>query len=430
MPNLLPLDTFRRLLGLHPYHFWGLAGERVVPINAKCSGLTFEYSWQGSDAAGRDDVRQAIARAEQKLAAYVGYAPAPRFVETAPIAWPSYFQQSLVRGRDRDGAGLRVAVQAPEGYIQQMGIESRTLIGQATVGDGTLVYSDAFTSGVNDTFTITLPYAGSDPSAIAVYITAADRPDGAPLGERWRISPVQVQINGGNVVIVGRRWLCVRPLLYERPAAQAIDPSVAANFATALDVYARTVDGNGATVGSCQAALVYETSDCGGWGRSYCTCSPTTTTDPGTVGEVIARAAVRDQRLGLIYAAAAVYNHETGAWSDLGCSTCYAQPNRVILRYLAGYPADSQGQMDAAWAEIVTYLAAAELKTRVAACQDVNARLFELQQDMALQSTQTERYQVAPADLANPFGTRRGHILAWRAVNANSGRLLSRGTLA
>lgn len=428
--NLLPLDTFRRLLGLHPYHFWGLAGDRAMPVNAKCSGLTFEYSWQGTDAAGRDDVRAAIERAEQKLTAYVGYAPAPRFVETAPLPWPRYFQAPLVRGRDRDGDGLRVAVKAPDGYVQQMGVESRTLVAQATVALGTLVYSDQFSTGFPDTFTMTLPYAGSDPSAIAVYITAADRPDGAPLSERWRITPVQVTITGGTVVIVGRRWLCVKPLLYERPNGVPIDPVSAANFVTALDVYARTVDGAGASVTTCQATLEYETNDCGGWGRAYCGCSPTSSSDPGTVGQVIARAAVREAKLGLVYAAAAVYNHDTGTWSDLGCSTCYAEPNRVVLRYFAGYPADSQGQMDSAWAEIVTYLAAAELKTRIAACQDVNARLFELQQDMALQSTQTERYQVAPQDLANPFGTRRGHILAWRAVNASSGRLLSRGTLA
>ena len=423
--NLLPLDTFRRLLGLHPYHFWGLAGDRAMPVNAKCSGLTFEYSWQGTDAAGRDDVRAAIERAEQKLTAYVGYAPAPRFVETAPLAWPTYFQTPLARNADTGGNGLRVAVQAPEQYVLRMGVESRTLIGQATVGAGTLVYSDQFSTGFNDTFTITLPYAGDDPSAIAVYITAADRPDGAPLSERWRISPVQVTITGGNVVIVGRRWLCVKPLRYESPTGAAIDPVSATNFVTALDVYARTVDGNGTSVATCQATLVYETNDCGGWGSSYCASGASS--DPGTVGQVIARGAVRDTALGLVYAAAAVYNASTGTWSDLGCSGCYAEPNRVILRYQAGYPADSQGQMDPAWAEIVTYLAAAELKTRIAACKDVNARLFELQQDMALQSTQTERYQVAPDDLANPFGTRRGHIQAWRAA---SKRLLTRGTLA
>lgn len=427
MTNLLPLDTFRAKLGLHPYHFWGLAGTQIVPVVAKCSGLTLEYSWQGSDAAGRADVRAAIERAEQKLMAYVGHAPAPRYVETLPIAWPRYFQQPLVRLRDRDGDGLRVAVQAPDGYVLRLGVEQLTAIGTATVGGGTLVYSDQFTSGMDDTFTITLPYAGSDPSEVAVYFAAADCPDGGGLSERWRVRPVHIAITGGNVVITGRRWLCVRPILYEAPGGAAIDPTNSANFATSLRVYQRTTNGDGNSVDTCQSTLIYETTDCGGWGRNYCGCSAAATTDPGTVGEVIARGAVRDKRAGQVYAAAAVYNVTTGTWSDASCASCYAEPDRVVLRYLAGYPANAQGEMDDSWAEIVTYLAAAELKTRIAACRDVNERLFELQQDLTLESTQTERYQVSPRDLDNPFGTRRGHVLAWRAAKL---RLLTRGMTA
>ena len=428
MTNLLPLETFRAKLGLNPWWFWGLADSQHVPIVASCSGLTLEYSWQGTDAAGRADVRAAIERAEQKLMAYVGHAPAPRYVETLPIAWPRYFQHPLVRLRDRDGSSLRVAVPAPEGYVLQLGVEQLTAIGTASTGDGTLVYSDQFGSGHDDTFTITLPYAASsDPSEIAVYFAAADCPDGGALSERWRVRPALVSFSGGNVVITGRRWLCVRPILYERPGASPLDPSIATPFATSLRVYRRSTNGDGNSIDTCQAVLQYETSDCGGWGRAYCSCSPTSSTDPGTVGEVIARGAVRDKRAGQVYAAAAVYNSETGLWSDAGCASCYAEPDRVILRYLAGYPAGAQGAMDDAWAEIVTYLAAAELKTRIAACRDVNARLFELQQDLTLESTQTERYQVSPRDLDNPFGTRRGHVLAWRAAKL---RLLSRGMTA
>lgn len=427
--TLLPLDTFRAKLGLHPWHFWGVAGERVLPINAKCSGLTLEYSWQGTDAAGRDDVRQAIARAEQRLADYVGYAPAPRYVETAPIAWPRYFQTPLVRGRDRGGDGLRVAVQAPEGEVQAVGVEARTLVAQATVGGGTLVYHDAFGTGCADTFTITLPYTGSaTPADIAVYVTAADRLDGAAVSERWRISPVSVAIGGGGTItIVGRRWLCVRPVRYEAPTGAPIDPTDASAFVTALDVMTRTTDASGATLATCPAVLIYETSDCGGWGRNYCACAPTPTTDPGTVGQVIARAVVRDRGLGLVVPAAAVYNAATGTWADASCGTCYAEPDRVVLRYCAGAAAGADGQMADAWAEIVTMLAAAELKTRIAACRETNARLFALQQDMALESTETERYAVAPGDLDNPFGTRRGQILAWRAARQ---RVLRRGMLA
>ena len=58
-------------------------------------------------------------------------------------------------------------------------------------------------------------------------------------------------------------------------------------------------------------------------------------------------------------------------------------------------------------------LAAAEAKRRVCACREQNERLHDLQQDLTLESTQTERYAFPPEWLTNPFGTRRGHIKAW-----------------
>jgi hypothetical protein len=67
------------------------------------------------------------------------------------------------------------------------------------------------------------------------------------------------------------------------------------------------------------------------------------------------------------------------------------------------------------WQSIVTMLAAAELKRRICACRETNERLHDLQLDMALQSTTTERYQRTDRDLNNPFGTRLGHIQAWKA---------------
>lgn len=420
---LLPLDTFRQKLGLHPWHFWGLADNTLMPINAKCSGLVLQYAWQGSDAAGRDDVREAITRAEEKLREYLGYPVAPQYIETASLPWPRLGNVGWVRYGDTDATGRRVAMPAPDGYVLALGVEQLSLIGTAT-SPGTLVYSDRFGTGFADTFTITLPTSATDPDQIAVYFAAADRFDDTALGDRWRIAPVEVAISGGNVVITGRRYLLVRPILYERPSLSAIDPTSATNFATSLEIYQRTTNGDGNTVSTSQATLVYESNDCGGWGAGYC-CSgaTTTTTDPGTVGEVIARAGIRSSELGLVTPAAAVYNTDTATWSQVGC--CYAEPDRVKLRYLAGYPLQN-GRMDETFSQAVVCLAAAELKTRVAACQDVNARLFELQRDLALESTETERYRPDPADLRNPFGTRRGHVQAWRLVQD---RILRRGIM-
>ena len=248
---LLPLDIWRQEIGFEPWKFWGCADGTIIKDDSKCSGLVREYSWQGTDAAGRDDLRRAIERAEEELASYLQYRVAPQYVETLPVDWPRFNDASMVRYRDVDATGRRVALLAPEFYIQAMGVEQLTLIASATVGGGTLVYSDKFSTGFNDTFTITLPTTVTDPSEIAVYFSVADRFDDLAVGDRWRIEPLQISIGGGNVTIVGRRWLVVRPILYQAPTLNAINPTNAANFVTSLDVYRRTTNGNGLTMGDC-----------------------------------------------------------------------------------------------------------------------------------------------------------------------------------
>lgn len=415
----LPLDTWRQIMGLNPWFFWQFgqsAGPNaIVPINSKCGPLTYEYSWQGSDAAGRDDIRTAIADAQFKLSDYLGYRPMPEYVDFALVDWPRYYEATLTRGYDFDATYRRVAVEAPEGYVQAMGVESLTLIGTATVGGGTLVYSALFSS-LQDTFTITLPTTVTDTSQIALYFSTADRFDDTAVGERWRIEPIDVSISGGNVVVKGRKWLVAKPILYQNPVAAMLDPTSAANFVTSLDVYQRTTNGNGNSITTCQATLVYETNDCGAcWGRCCCS-SGTVSSDPGTTGEVIARSGIRDVTLGLVTPGAAVYDTSAGTWSSQWCCTqSYCDPDRVKLRYLAGFPLEGR-QMARKFRDPVAWLAAAELKRRICACRETNERLHDLQLDVSYESTQVERYVPSPEDLSNPFGVRKGHIAAWRAV--------------
>jgi hypothetical protein len=417
----LPLDSFRAFYGLNPWHFWQFAGQGVnpiVPVVSKCSGLLFEYDWQGSDAAGRSSLRQAIGEATDALTHYLGYRPSPEYV-TETVPWPRLYEAPMGRVRDLDATGRRVAVLASEGYIQAMGVEQLTLIGTATTAPlGGLVYSAVFNPGLQDTFTITLPTTVTDPTQIAVYFAAADRFDGeefsSAVGEHWRIEPIQVSIAGGNVTIVGRKWLVGRPILYENPAATALDPQTAANFVTSLEVYQRTTNGAGNSITTCEATLIYESTDCGlCWGRCCCGTGPPASSDPATTGLVIARAGIRDATLGEITPGAATYDPTTGAWSSSWCCAgSYCDPDRVTLRYLAGFPLE-QNQMARLMRNIMARLAAAEAKRRICACRETNERLFDMQQDLTLESTQSERYAVPPAALGNSFGFRRGHVEAW-----------------
>lgn len=411
MTPLLPLDIWRAELGLHPWHFWGLADTQIVPVTANCDSIVAEYSWQRNDMAGRDDIRRAIERAEQALHTYLGYWPAPKYVETPPLTWPRFNDASQVRYIDQDATGRRVAMPAPDFYVQAMGIEQLSLIGSAAV-----VYSDPDGDTLDEFWTAQIATTETDPTRLAVYFSALNRlPVNTAVADRWRIQPVSISIAGGIATITGNTWLMVRPVLYQRPRLQAIDPTNPANFVATIEVYTRTTNGNGNSVSTAQATLQFESSDCGGWGSSFCTCGTANgSTDPGTIGEVIARAGIRDKQLGLITPAAAVYDSSSGAWASAMCSTCYAEPDRVVLRYLAGYPLGSDGLMAERWQQVVTMLGAAELKRRIAACRETNERLHDLQLDLTLESTETERYRVAQRDLENPFGTRLGHVQAWK----------------
>jgi hypothetical protein len=414
---LLPLDIWRAEIGFNPWLFWGLADGITVLDNSKCSGLVREYSWQGTDAAGRDDLRRAIERAETELSIYLQYRVAPQYVETLPLEWPRFNDSSMVRYRDIDATGRRVAMLAPEFYINSMGVEQLTLIGTAG-----LIFSSRFSTALKEKWTAQIATTATDPDEIAVYFTANDRLTNDM--DRWRILPVSVSIAGGIATITGNTWLMVKPYLYENPTLNAINPTVLTNFVSAIEVYQRTTNGNGLTVNDCQATLQFESSDCGGWGSGFCIGQTNGSTDPGTVGEVIARAGLRDTTLGEITPAAAVYSAATGLWSSAGgCFGCYAEPDRVKLRYLAGYPLEN-GVIAKVWQQTVTIFAAAELKRRICACREVNERLHDLQLDMALQSTETERYQRSQRDLDSPFGTRLGHIQAWKKAQT---RILRRG---
>src|SRR6185369_16921871 len=91
---------------------------------------------------------------------------------------------------------------------------------------------------------------------------------------------------------------------------------------------------------------------------------------------------------------------------------------RVTVRYLAGFPLASDGQMQEPYRTMVARLAAAELARPICACDEANRELYRWQFDLARTAgSGDEAYgAVSAEDLNNPFGTRRGHVYAWKQV--------------
>ena len=412
--NLLPLETLRAAIGYHPFHFWGLANA-TAPIRSNCNDALYQYAWQDSQQIGRADMLAAIETAERKLTDALGYAPAPRYVDvTQPYA--RYLNPMEWRANSADANGRWASADVHDGYIENVGVETLTSIGSANV-----TYSDSDGDGVNDTFVATIATSVTDADNIAVYFGAGDRLDSEPVGEKWRIQPVSVSISGGTATIRGRAWLLVKPLAYEGVSATVLDPSTSTNFVTSIAVYERKTNGDGTTTDTAQGVFTWETPPFPRW--SLC-CGTTnanyngSSTDPASIATIIARVGIRDARRGLLIPGTAAYDASTAQWNAVAWGTA-RPPDTITLRYLAGYPlegATGSKRMARVMQDMVVRLAIAEMARPICACDTANREWYRWQQDLARTNKDDELYTVSPQDLNNPFGTRRGHVWAWRQV--------------
>lgn len=428
MTSLVTLEDFRKVLGYNPYHFWGLSDNDLLRPDSACNQVVYKYNWQNAQAVGREAVTEALEIAESKIRDYLGYSIAPRyFIET--VDWPRFFDPSRVRITDVDPTGKYISQRLRYGWVQALGYEQLTLIGNANV-----TYSDTDSDGINDTFVVSIATAITDPDKIAVYFTSTDRLDNEPVSERWRINPVQVQISGGTVTVRGRSWMLVKPVLYEGVAVAStqLDPATATNFVTQLAIYNRTTNPDGETVDNAQATLIWETSPCHGW-WCCCGCNATTSSsdsylDPAAIYKAIARVGIRDAEDGTVTGLQAVRNAATGVWSQTPWGV-WREPDKVQFRYYAGFPLEHiqetngnsaplmNGQVNRLWLTSVVRMAAAEMAQRICACDRSNAELYKWQFDLSrVSGANDESYATTAEIMGNPFGTRRGHVYAWQQV--------------
>lgn len=426
MTSLLPLEEFREVIGYHPFHFWGMADGDKLKVTSACNSLVRQHAWQDVDAVGRSEIAAAIETAEDRLAEYLGYNVAPRY-EAVTLQWPRYFDRGYRRTSGVDADGRWLSLQLPKGKVQAIGVETLSLIGTATVGGGSLVFSDADGDGIQDTFTATLAttLTSDQASQLGAYFVSADRLDAEGVSERWRIRPAQASISGGIATLRGRLWLLVRPALYEGVASSVLNPATSSIFAQSLEVYRRTTNAEGETSSTSGGVLVWETSPCHGWWCCCGGCGGTSVTDPSNspadpaaVAQAVARVGLRDAEAGIVSPAEAVRDATTGVWQAVAWDVC-GDPDRAIVRCLSGEALDAGAQRVAErWRTVVSRLAAAELGRPICACDESNRELHRWQFDLARSSgAGDEAYgAISPNDLDNPFGTRRGHVYAWRQV--------------
>lgn len=387
---LVSLEEFRRAFNFHPFHFWQLANG-TVPVLSACETLTLQYAWQHADALGRDDVLTALMQAESRLKEQLGFAVRPQY-ESEEIEYPNFFDLSDQYLAGIDALGRWMGFTTRYAWPTTTGLETRTLLATSAI-----TYSDADGDGLEDTFTATATVpSGTTTDQIAVYVPSDERFDSTPVSERWRVRPVRVTVSGTTATIRGPKWICARPVLYERPGATQIDPSNNANMLATIEVYRYAADTTQ------QGRLLWETKPDG--------CCGDATTDPSAVGETPARFVIRDGRRGFIAGESAEYSTASAAYVATEWPYSW-QPQKIEVNYRAGW--NTNGPLMLA----VCRLAAAEMGRPICSCRSANREFARWQADLAATSDEAkDTEQVSFEDLNNPFGTRRGQIYAWRVV--------------
>lgn len=396
-------------MGYNPWHGMQLANSTLLPVTSSCNTVLFDRAPMNADRVGRAEIARALSIAAQQIHTYTRRWPTPRYQETT-LAWPRLADNRLVRLNPTDPEGRWLNLQLPNADLIALGaqVESDSMV-------VTLTYSDEDGDGLDETATATAVVdAGTTADDIVVRFRAADCGPQAPP----EILPRSVSVDTNNVAtIICNSWDLVRPVRTVGWVQAALDPTVVpptagSPLAATVEVLRRRSDPTGTSQATAQAVLIWETAPWPAWATC---CAEGSSSDPSALAYALARLTIRDAAVGIVAGGEAVYDTTTGTWhavSPWESSNRCRPPDRITVRYTAGL-SRSGTQVADPWRTVLARLAAANLARPLCACEAANKELNEWQFDLSYTGKGDTLY-AAPADMANPLGTRRGHIYAWR----------------
>lgn len=214
------LNAWQRRMFVDIWRFNQLDGQGVrLPQIGQAHPVYIQYE--------RDYIANALAQAIDKATEYLGFPPAPMWIEDEIVTV------------DCDLRWNAQTLSTRWGHIQQFGKRAISLIDD----DVTVTYTDANDDGLDETATITV--TTSHPAdEIEVFFRVADGAESAGSAY-WRIEPLTVTKSGSTATITGHRALFAHPLNawmgeYNTtvPIAKASgDTADADKFVTQVDVY-------------------------------------------------------------------------------------------------------------------------------------------------------------------------------------------------
>lgn len=406
-PTLLSLDRYARILGINPAHFSGatVLNPPLFPYGANCSDRWFQHAWQSHNYVAREDLARAIGQVEEELARFLGYYPAPVWIEHEPHLYPRDYDPA-VWGSDRDVRFYDKSVALNYGRFIQAGKRTCTRI--ATVVP---VFTDVDGDTFNETVTISTATAVTEISELKVYFHDHTEPE-------WEIRPVRTKVlSGGTVTFTFYTWQFIDPVQHEKfppgPMEEdqlvPIDLSDESNIVDEVDVCREYTDSS-----QHSAAFYWEPLSgtscpcCGGTGCPACTHY-----------EQDGCLYVRNVEQGIVAVSPAEY--ENSAWVNDDWDMC-RPPDIVKTHYYAGdldnlyLRGVTHDPLSDFWAIIIAQMATARLEKPFCACGNLTDVQDELRKDLTY-TTQGESRYVTKYVLECPFGTRRGEVNAWMKLS-------------
>ena len=427
-PTLLSLDRWAAIIGYAPPGFNSAYSNIIFPGELNCKYI-WQHEWQGHDAVSREEIAREIALAEQDIAAYMGWWPAPRWIAQDVKMYPRFHRPEYY-----EGAGVNVrfqlkSIKTSYGKVIEPGQRAVTLLGQPTVAGGGVTFSDDDGDTFSETVTVTQATTLTDECEIKVYFTGhAGEPE-------WEIRPARTKaIAGGTFTATFYAWQFINPDLWEAFPLHSLGGTAAVDldagsYVTQVDVYREYNDP------TATSAVFYwepEPSDIGG---GICSCCGGSGCVRCTLTEQNGCATIRNAEVGWLSLSPATYDAVDGVWDSATWSVC-RNPDQIKVYYYCGNLSElnragrrCDGLSDT-WARVIAHLATARLRRPLCDCSGVSSLVDWLQTDMAV-STREESRTVLWDDLSNPFGTRRGEMEAYRHCRTlEQGRIAGAGAVS
>jgi len=407
--NWLTLARYAQIMGIPAPHFFGAQASTAFPISGGCEEAWARHSWQNFGRASREEIALAVEQVEDELSEFIGFSLAPLFITNEVHQYPHHYSVSgvsLMGGID--SRGKRKGVHLRDGAkLIQAGTRGTTKIATATVAGGSLSYTDEDGDGFAETATITLQTSEINACEMKVFITDT------LAAEEWEIRPNKSSvIVGGALTMTFNSWLFIDPdtdsAYPDGDAYKAVDISSTSNYVTSVDIYRVYVDNTAVSArffwerdGSCNS--------CGGAGCDA--CSLLYQDGCATVGNV---------ELGVIVPVPAEYDSDEAVWTALNF-TYGREPDQVRLSYLAGEMSQkyisgaSCDPLKSVYAKAIAYMATARISKPACSCPDLADNFEAMRLDLSLLEDGGS-HLVTPELLNNPFGPRRGEVMAWNLL--------------